>query len=126
MQVSKFFIITSLVFLFGSHLAEAQEATQEEKILGAIVGGVIGSQVGSGSGRDAATVAGALIGYNWAENRTHGPREFVRHCRRVVPSEYRNNDGAKKAWIEGCVNRLKKDQEELERKAYEEGLSSKQ
>lgn len=32
-------------------------------ILGAIVGGVIGSQFGSGGGRDAATAAGALLGY---------------------------------------------------------------
>jgi len=33
-------------------------------ILGAIVGGAIGNQFGSGSGRDAATVAGAALGYS--------------------------------------------------------------
>jgi uncharacterized protein YcfJ len=32
-------------------------------VLGAIVGGVIGNQFGSGHGRDAATAAGALLGY---------------------------------------------------------------
>ncbi len=33
-------------------------------ILGAIVGGVVGSQFGSGRGRDAATLAGAALGYS--------------------------------------------------------------
>jgi uncharacterized protein YcfJ len=33
-------------------------------VLGAIVGGAIGNQFGSGSGRDAATVAGAALGYS--------------------------------------------------------------
>jgi uncharacterized protein YcfJ len=32
-------------------------------IVGAIVGGALGNQVGDGSGRDAATVAGAALGY---------------------------------------------------------------
>ncbi|MDW8479141.1 MAG: glycine zipper 2TM domain-containing protein [Xanthomonadales bacterium] len=33
-------------------------------ILGAIIGGVIGNQFGRGDGRDAATAAGALLGYH--------------------------------------------------------------
>ncbi|MFA5684390.1 MAG: glycine zipper 2TM domain-containing protein [Lysobacteraceae bacterium] len=33
-------------------------------LLGAIVGGVVGSQFGSGHGRDAATAAGAILGYS--------------------------------------------------------------
>lgn len=33
-------------------------------VLGAIVGGVIGNQFGRGDGRDAATAAGALLGYH--------------------------------------------------------------
>lgn len=125
MTYPKFLIVTIAILLVGSQNIAAQNATEEEKVLGAIVGGVIGSQIGSGSGRDAATVAGALIGYNWAENRVHGTREFVRHCRKVVPAEYKRNDGARKAWIEGCVNRLEKEQDELEQKAYEEGLQNK-
>jgi uncharacterized protein YcfJ len=32
-------------------------------LLGAVIGGVIGNQFGKGSGRDAATAAGAVIGY---------------------------------------------------------------
>lgn len=33
-------------------------------VLGAIVGGALGNQIGGGSGRDAATVAGAALGYS--------------------------------------------------------------
>lgn len=110
----------SAILLLGSQNIAAQNATEEEKVLGAIVGGVIGSQVGSGSGRDAATVVGALIGYNWAENRVHGRREFVRHCRRVVPAEYKD---VRNAWIEGCVERLERERVERERQAYLDGLN---
>lgn len=119
-MAKSYLIVMSVILLFGSQNINAQNATEEEKILGAIVGGVIGSQVGSGSGRDAATVAGALIGYNWAENRVHGRREFVRHCRRIVPTEY--ND-VKNAWIEGCVERLERERREKERQAYLDGLN---
>lgn len=42
-------------------------------IVGAIVGGVIGNQFGSGSGRDAATLAGAALGYSAVRDSTrHG------------------------------------------------------
>jgi uncharacterized protein YcfJ len=43
-------------------------------ILGAIVGGVVGNQFGSGRGRDAATVAGAALGYSAVRDsqRYHG------------------------------------------------------
>lgn len=37
-------------------------------VLGGIVGGVIGNQFGSGNGRDAATVAGAALGYSLARD----------------------------------------------------------
>jgi len=45
-------------------------------VLGAIVGGVIGSQFGSGGGRDAATAAGALLGYQSVrdDQRRYGGR----------------------------------------------------
>lgn len=119
-MVRNYLIVMSVVLLFGSQNIAAQNATEEEKILGAIVGGVIGSQVGSGSGRDAATVVGALIGYNWAENRIHGRKEFVRHCRRIVPVEYKD---VKNAWIEGCVDRLEQELVEKERQAYLDGFN---
>jgi uncharacterized protein YcfJ len=37
-------------------------------VVAGIVGGVIGNQIGSGSGRDAATAAGALLGYTAARD----------------------------------------------------------
>ena len=120
-MVKGYLIVMSAILLLGSQNIIAQNATEEEKILGAIVGGVIGSQVGSGSGRDAATVVGALIGYNWAENRVHGRKEFVRHCRRIVPAEYKD---VRNAWIEGCVDRLEQERVERERQAYLDGAKN--
>jgi hypothetical protein len=119
-MVRSYLIAMFAILLLGSQNIAAQEATQEEKVLGAVVGGVIGSQIGSGSGRDAATIVGAIIGYNWAENRTHGKREFVRYCRRNVPTEYRD---VNKAWIEGCIERLERERLERERQAYRDGLN---
>lgn len=66
-------------------------------VLGAIVGGVIGSQFGSGGGRDAATAAGALLGYQAVrdDQRRHGggyyegAREYTRYEQRCeVNTEY--------------------------------------
>lgn len=54
-------------------------------VLGGIIGGVLGNQVGSGSGRDAATVAGAALGYSLARdsqrrNGYYSPaREYTRY-----------------------------------------------
>jgi hypothetical protein len=123
MYLTKFFVAITVILLLGSQNVLAQEATQEEKVLGAVIGGVIGSQIGSGSGRDAATIAGALIGYNWAEKRVHGKREFVRYCHRNVPPEYRD---VKKAWIEGCVDRLEKEKLKREKEAYRDGYQNKE
>ncbi|MCB1554897.1 MAG: glycine zipper 2TM domain-containing protein [Xanthomonadales bacterium] len=64
-------------------------------ILGAIVGGVIGNQFGSGHGRDAATAAGALLGYHAVrddqryQDRYRGSREYTRYEERCAPrTEY--------------------------------------
>jgi uncharacterized protein YcfJ len=50
-------------------------------LLGAAIGGVIGHQFGSGRGRDAATIAGAVIGanvgYDSAAKHAYGTREEV-------------------------------------------------
>lgn len=50
-------------------------------VLGAIVGGVVGNQFGKGRGKDAATVAGALLGGALAHDatRSSGRIEPVRH-----------------------------------------------
>lgn len=61
-------------------------------ILGAIVGGVVGSQFGSGSGRDAATAAGALLGYSavrddqrrYGGHYASGGREYTRYENRCT------------------------------------------
>jgi uncharacterized protein YcfJ len=62
------------------HISDA--AVGGRTLLGAAIGGVIGHQFGSGSGRDAATIAGALIGagvgYDSAAKRSSsGAREEV-------------------------------------------------
>lgn len=65
-------------------------------VLGAIVGGVIGHQFGSGSGRDAATAAGALLGYHAVRDdqrrygsHYEGDREYLRYEQRCeVNTEY--------------------------------------
>ena len=64
--------------LFGK-INSVRNITQKELIAdknqgwkvfgGALVGGVIGNQFGGGSGRDIATVLGAIIGGNIANNR---------------------------------------------------------
>jgi uncharacterized protein YcfJ len=52
-------------------------------LLGAIIGGVIGNQFGSGHGRDAATVAGAALGYSVAKDEQHR-NDYHRYGERVV------------------------------------------
>ncbi len=56
-------------------------------ILGAIIGGVVGNQFGSGHGRDAATVAGAALGYSVGrdeQRRNDHYRGRSRYGERVV------------------------------------------
>lgn len=43
-------------------------------VLGAIIGGVLGNQFGHGRGRDAATAAGALLGYHAVRDGQRGHR----------------------------------------------------
>lgn len=69
-------------------------------VLGGIIGGVLGNQVGSGSGRDAATVAGAALGYSLArdsQRRDGGyyraEREYTRYEPRCTTrTEYRRDE----------------------------------
>ncbi len=57
-------------------------------LLGAIVGGVIGNQFGSGRGRDAATVAGAALGYSVGrDEQRRSDYRNGRYGERVVYSE---------------------------------------
>ena len=52
-------------------------------IVGGIVGGVLGNQVGSGSGRDAATAAGALLGYHAVRDSQRRNYGYEREYRTV-------------------------------------------
>lgn len=55
-------------------------------VLGGIVGAAIGNQVGGGSGRDAATVAGAVLGYSITrdaqERNRYNERQYGQHRNR--------------------------------------------
>lgn len=72
--------------LFGSVIS-VRNITQEELIKdknngwrtfgGALMGGVIGNQFGGGSGRDVATILGAIIGGNMANNSQIQPKKRV-------------------------------------------------
>lgn len=81
-------------------------STAGRTILGGLIGGAVGSQLGGGRGRDAATVAGVLIGSaiandharqdNWEEdrNRTVVRTDQVERCRTTErPYEERVVDG---------------------------------
>lgn len=114
-------VVMSVILLFGSNVANAQ-ASDTDKLIGAVVGGAIGSTIGDGDGQKIATALGALIGARMADGERYEERDFVRECRRNVPAKYRDNDGAKRAWVRGCVHNLQEIQANLERQAYEDGL----
>lgn len=115
----KYLIVTSILLFSSAANAQSDET---DKLIGAVVGGVIGSTIGDGDGQKIATALGALIGARMADGERYARRDFVRECRRNVPAKYRNNDGARKAWLEGCVNNLERIQADLEVEAYNEGL----
>ena len=124
-----------LVVMFVSLLsgyAVAQEGPSTEQVLGAIAGGALGSTIGDGDGKKAATVIGAIIGYRMGErvlNKNEhtefmrlDENDFRRWCRNEVPHHYERQDNLRRQWIAGCVVRLQRQQRELERQAYEDGL----
>jgi len=95
-------------------------------LLGAAAGAAIGSTIGDGDGRKIATVLGGLVGANMARNRSdyrYVGKRFESYCKDKVPSQYRNNLGVARSWIEGCVARLEQRQAELEQQAFEEALN---
>ena len=119
----KCLVVTTAILLLGSSAVNAQD-NDTDKLIGAVVGGAIGSTIGDGDGKRIATALGALIGARMADGERYARRDFVRECRRNVPAKYRNNDGAKKAWVEGCVHNLEQIQANLESEAYKEGLQN--
>ena len=103
----------------------------DEELLGAIAGGMLGNSVGDGDGRKAATVIGAIIGYRMGERvlGRHDRDNFARlnhddfryWCRHQVPYRYQYERNLRDRWVSGCVNRLNRQQRDLEREAYEDG-----
>lgn len=125
-----FLVLVAVIGLTLTPIANAQSS--EEQILGAIAGGYLGSTIGDGDGRKAATVIGAIIGYRMGE-RILNPRErhefmrmsrddFYNYCRYEVPHRYSQRRNTYNMWVRGCVDRLSRQQHQLEREAYEDGL----
>ena len=131
-MVQKLLVAMCVGLLSGSVMAQDREGPSTEQVLGAIAGGALGSTIGDGDGKKAATVIGAIIGYRMGE-RVLGPNthkefmrldenDFRRWCRSEVPYRYEHRDNLRRQWIAGCVTRLQRQQRDLERKAYEDGL----
>lgn len=121
-------VVTSAALLIGSQSVVAQQG-DIDVLLGAAAGAAIGSTIGDGDGQKIATVLGGLIGANMARNRgergeyRYVGKRFQSYCKDNVPSQYRNNLGASRSWVEGCVARLEQRQIEIEQQAYEEALN---
>lgn len=126
----KLSLVIIVALLSGS--VAAQEGPSTEEILGAIAGGALGSTIGDGDGRKAATVIGAIIGYRMGERvlstKDHNDfmrlneNDFRRWCRNEVPNRYNHDRRLVDRWVLGCVHRLERQQKELEREAYMDGL----
>jgi len=134
MHMNKLITATILAALLVTPAANAGDL---DKLLGAAAGAAIGSTIGKGDGRTIAMAAGAVIGANLA-GRNHDDyrynsynynnysysdleRMFTKQCRREVPAQYARNYGTRNAWVQGCVNRMMQEQQELEAEAYQEG-----
>ena len=119
-------VVMSVALLLGSQSIRAQSNEDIDVLLGAAAGAAIGSTIGDGDGRKIATVVGGLIGANMARDRNgyrYVGKRFESYCKDKVPSQYRNNVGVARSWIEGCVARLEQRQAELEQQAFEEALN---
>ena len=134
--MSKLITATVLAALLVTPVANAGDL---DKLLGAAAGAAVGSTIGKGDGRTIAMAAGAIIGANLADrNRDDSrytsynynnysysdlERMFTKQCRREVPAQYARNYGTRNAWVQGCVNRMMQEQQDLENEAYQEGVS---
>jgi len=114
---------------------------EDEKLLGAIAGGYLGSTIGDGDGKTAATVLGAIIGYNVGPQvlgnsqgytyRYHGyhdrswrqlryrQADVYRLCDRRNP--YPKDSRFYWSYNRGCVQRLSEEMREMEQHVYEQG-----
>ena len=135
-------LVTTAVLLLGSASVSAQNASDTDVLLGAAAGAAIGSTIGQGDGKKIATVIGGLLGAgvarDMAEQREYvytPPRDvkyrtnpyfskqrIIRECERQIPRGYIGYPEAARAWIEGCIERKKMLQQQLQQQAYEDGL----
>lgn len=107
-----------VALLSGNAVAQNNDT---DVLVGATVGGLIGNSIGDGDGRKIATALGIIIGARMADGERYNKRDFYRECRRNVPLRYKDNEGAKNAWVRGCIDNLEDIQARLEREAYSEG-----
>ena len=119
-MLNKIIIAMCVALLSGNAVAQNNDT---DVLVGATVGGLIGNSIGDGDGRKIATALGIIIGARMADGERYESRDFVRECRRNVPGRYRGNDGARQAWIRGCVHNLEEIQANLEQEAYKDGLN---
>lgn len=141
-------VIVCLLGLFTLATVAHADHEEDEKILGAIAGGYLGSTIGSGDGRKAATVVGAILGYNLgpqilgtSHHHTydygyHGRHNNYHSNRSWRQPRYRQADiyeickyrnpyprDSRMYWSynRGCVQRLSQEMREMEQDAYEQG-----
>ena len=128
----KSILATTVVLLIGFGSVSANAQSSEEQILGAIAGYYLGNSIGDGDGRRAARVIGAILGYRHGEQILN-PRDrrqfmsmdrddFHYYCRHEVPYQYSHRRNTYDMWVRGCVQRLSREQRQLEIEAYEDGL----
>jgi uncharacterized protein YcfJ len=130
-MLQKLLVVMCVSLLSGPVMA--QEGPSTEQVLGAIAGGALGSTIGDGDGRKAATVIGAIVGWRMGERvlstkdhqafLTLNEHDFRRYCRSEVPARYSHDRRLADRWIMGCVHRFERQQKELEREAYLDGLN---
>lgn len=118
-------------------------AQTNEQVWGTLIGGGLGYVFGDGSGHQkeiaaASAVGGLLLGTHASRARyqpIHSGPVYVSQepvyrgsyssagavCASNVPPNYAYNDGARSAWVRGCINRMQQQQYQLEREAFEAG-----
>lgn len=127
-------VIAAILLTGAANIAHADDT---DTLLGAAAGAAVGSTIGKGDGRTIATVIGGLIGANMArdaaETRAYGyaptndwryERDIRRQCENMAPS-YRGYPDARRAWVQGCMQRQKALLLEMQDQAYHDGLDGR-
>lgn len=137
-------LLIGLLFVFSI----SAHANDNERLLGAIAGGYLGSTIGGGDGKKAATVLGAVIGYNigpqilgnddrynhyepplYGRKRHHGhvlqyrQSDIYKICERENP--YYKDSRLFWSYNRGCVQRMSEEMRVLEQQVYEQGYNGR-